>query len=70
MLDAGVNADLLHPDPNAGHWLPIGRLEPRWTRQSWNPAIFRTSSGKALIASRESPSHIKGFSLMPQYTNT
>src|SRR5262245_29047239 len=28
MLAAGVNADLLHPGPNARHRLPIVRLEP------------------------------------------
>jgi len=28
MLAAGVNADLLHPGPNARHRLPIERFQP------------------------------------------
>jgi len=69
MLCPGVNTDFLHAEPDARHRLPFGS-SPRWTRQSWNPAIFRTSSENARTVSRASPSQIKGLSLMSKYTKT
>jgi len=70
MLRAGVDANLLHTEPHARYRLPVVRLEATLDAPELEPALCRTSSGKALIVSRESPSQIRGFSLMGQYTRT
>ena len=69
-LCPGVNTDFLHAGPTLGIGFQSFGSSPRWTRQSWNPAIFRTSSENALTVSRASPSQIKGLSLMSKYTKT
>src|SRR6266478_2359147 len=58
------------PSPTLGIGFQSFGSSPRCTRQSWKPAIFRMSSGKHLIVSRESPSQIRGFSLMAEYTRS
>jgi hypothetical protein len=58
------------PDPTLDIGFQSFGSSPRCTRQSWNPAIFRTSSGKPVIVSRESPSQITGYSLIAQHTRT
>jgi hypothetical protein len=69
MLCPGVNTDFT-PSPTLGIGFQSFGSSPRWTRQSWNPAIFRTSAENALTVSRASPSQIKGLSLMSKYTKT
>lgn len=65
MFGASVNSDPCTPRPTLGMRFQSFGSSPRWTRHSWKPAIIRTSTGNALILSRESPSQITGFSLMP-----
>ena len=70
VLNAGMNANLPTPGPTLGIGFQSFGSSSRCTRQSWKPAIFRASSGKALIVSRESPSQIRVFWDMTQYTRT
>jgi hypothetical protein len=70
VLRSGVNTISCTPSPTLGIGFQSFGSSPRWTRQSWNPAIIRTSSENALTVSRTSPSQIKGLSLMSKYTKT
>src|SRR5438093_6585301 len=53
VLNAGVNADLLHAEPHARHRLPIVRLQPQL-----NPPKLK--SGNLPSGLREAPDHLAG----------